>query len=122
MAVFLEHPEYFLAKIRKMSFKKDCDEIYGTTDLYHILQLDRKAKVTAAQSKFLNCLNLYEIVHFIVKKAYYKQSIIWHPDRFPSNQDEELKTNATRRFQIISKAYMVLSDPEKRKVYDDTGI
>uniref|UniRef100_A0A914BUQ9 J domain-containing protein n=1 Tax=Acrobeloides nanus TaxID=290746 RepID=A0A914BUQ9_9BILA len=89
-----------------MSFKKDCDEIYGTTDLYHILQLDRKAKVTAAQ----------------IKKAYYKQSIIWHPDRFPSNQDEELKTNATRRFQIISKAYMVLSDPEKRKVYDDTGL
>lgn len=58
----------------------------------------------------------------LVKKAYHKQSIIWHPDRFHANSDEELKASATRRFQIISKAYTILSDPEKRSVYNETGL
>ena len=47
--------------------------------------------------------------------------MLWHPDRFSNEEDEEKKSNATKRFQIISKAYTVLSDPEKRKLYDSTG-
>ena len=47
--------------------------------------------------------------------------MLWHPDRFSNEEDEEKKANATKRFQIISKAYTVLSDPEKRKLYDSTG-
>lgn len=58
---------------------------------------------------------------FLVKKAYYKLSILWHPDRF-SLKNEEEKQLATQKFQIFSKIYNILSDSEQRKIYDTTGI
>jgi DnaJ-class molecular chaperone len=51
-----------------------------------------------------------------LKKAYRKMSLKWHPDR---NQDK--KEEATKRFQEISEAYQILSNPEKRKIYDLYG-
>ncbi|KAE9550567.1 hypothetical protein FO519_006225 [Halicephalobus sp. NKZ332] len=91
-----------------MSFSKDCKECFGSTDLYFILQISTSERENLTDAK--------------VKKAYYKQSMLWHPDRFSDEKDEEKKANATRRFQIISKAYTILNDPEKRKLYDSTGI
>ena len=49
-----------------------------------------------------------------IKKAYHKNAIKWHPDK---NKSEEAK----QKFQEISKAYEVLSEPEKRKAYDTFG-
>eukprot|EP00775_Hariotina_reticulata_P010771 gene10771-10927_t len=49
-----------------------------------------------------------------IKKAYYKLALQWHPDRNKS-------TEATARFQALQRIYDVLSDPEKRKIYDRTG-
>ena len=51
-----------------------------------------------------------------IKKAYRKLALKWHPDRNPDNVDE-----ATQKFKEISEAYDVLSDSEKRKVYDQFG-
>jgi len=51
-----------------------------------------------------------------LKKAYKKLAMKWHPDKNPDNQDV-----AKAKFQEISEAYDVLSDPEKRKVYDQFG-
>lgn len=43
--------------------------------------------------------------------------ILRHPDRCPP----EKKTEAQAKFQEISEAFDVLSDPEKKKIYDQVG-
>ncbi len=52
-----------------------------------------------------------------MKKAYRQLALRYHPDRTDIDQKEEAKT----KFQIIGKIYAILSDDEKRKIYDDTG-
>jgi DnaJ-class molecular chaperone len=54
---------------------------------------------------------------FVVKKAYYKQSLKVHPDRVPEDEKEV----ATEKFQTLGKIYSILSDQEKKKIYDETG-
>jgi DnaJ homolog subfamily B member 4 len=49
-----------------------------------------------------------------LKKAYRKHAMKWHPDKC---QD----AGATEKFQEIAEAYEVLSDKEKRAVYDKYG-
>ncbi|MDU8519778.1 DnaJ domain-containing protein [Pseudomonas syringae pv. actinidifoliorum] len=50
-----------------------------------------------------------------VKKAYRDAALKNHPDKRPANEFDE----ATERFKIISNAYQILSDPERRKDYDN---
>ena len=50
-----------------------------------------------------------------IRKAYRKLARKYHPDINPGNKEAENK------FKEISVAYDVLSDPEKRKLYDEFG-
>ncbi len=50
-----------------------------------------------------------------IKKAYRKLARQYHPDLNPNDKD------AQKRFQQINEANEVLSDPEKRKKYDQYG-
>jgi len=50
-----------------------------------------------------------------IKKAYRKLAMKYHPDRTKGDKTAE------NRFKEVSEAYAVLSDPEKRKQYDNFG-
>ncbi|XP_059621561.1 J domain-containing protein CG6693 [Phlebotomus argentipes] len=77
-----------------------CEEYYGTRDLYKLLDIDKNT------------------LEKDVKKAYYKLSLKVHPDRVAENQ----KADATEKFKILGKIYAVLSDPDKKKLYEEKGI
>jgi len=77
--------------------KKDKKEKKESVDLYAVLEVPRDA--TPAQ----------------ITKAYYKLAKRYHPDKNPDNPEAE------ERFKQISDAYQILSDPEKRKYYDQFG-
>jgi molecular chaperone DnaJ len=66
-------------------------------DYYEVLEVDRGA---AADE---------------IKRAYRKQAMRFHPDRNPGD------ASAEEMFKEASEAYEVLSDPQKKEVYDRYG-
>ena len=52
-----------------------------------------------------------------IKRAYRTLALKYHPDRVPADQKKE----AEEKFKEISEAYAVLSDAQKRSVYDQYG-
>ncbi|PIL35361.1 transporter [Ganoderma sinense ZZ0214-1] len=50
-----------------------------------------------------------------IKKAYKKMALKWHPDRNSGSEE------ASRKFKEISEAFEVLSDKQKRTIYDQLG-
>ena len=72
------------------------NEPYG---LYKILNLDKSASMSD------------------IKKQYRKLAMKWHPDKNMDNAEE-----ATLKFQDVGYAYEILSDPSKKKQYDQFGI
>src|SRR6185312_9369460 len=49
-----------------------------------------------------------------IKSAYRKMALQYHPDRNKTKEAEE-------KFKEVTKAYEVLSDPQKRQTYDQFG-
>ena len=63
-------------------------------DYYEILGIDRSADAST------------------IKKAYRKLAKKYHPDSNPNNAE------AAEKFKDVTEAYEILSDPEKKKLYD----
>lgn len=53
-----------------------------------------------------------------IKKVYRKLALIYHPDKVKPEE----KTAAEKKFKEINEAYATLSDPDKRKAYDQRTI
>jgi len=50
-----------------------------------------------------------------IKSAFRRQAMKYHPDRNPGNKDAE------EQFKKVNEAFSVLSDPQKKQVYDQYG-
>lgn len=51
-----------------------------------------------------------------IKKAYRSLAMKWHPDKNPDKKEE-----AEKKFKEISEAYQILSDPQKKNIFDNYG-
>eukprot|EP01112_Ceratiomyxa_fruticulosa_P001467 TRINITY_DN1160_c0_g1_i2.p1 TRINITY_DN1160_c0_g1~~TRINITY_DN1160_c0_g1_i2.p1 ORF type:complete len:370 (+),score=77.55 TRINITY_DN1160_c0_g1_i2:183-1292(+) len=70
--------------------------VEGAQDYYALLGLSRSASPSE------------------IKKAYRKLSLQYHPDKNPGPENE-------KKFVELANAYEVLSDPDKRRTYDQYG-
>lgn len=57
------------------------------------------------------------VIYYSVKKAYHKLSLLVHPDRV----EESIKVEATEKFKVLGRIHSILSDNDKRKIYDESG-
>ncbi|KAK2970024.1 hypothetical protein RJ640_008364 [Escallonia rubra] len=76
------------------------DKEEKTSDLYAVLGL--KKECSAAELRI----------------AYKKLALRWHPDRCAASGDSKYLEDAKRKFQAIQEAYSILSDANKRLLYD----
>ncbi|XP_034662466.1 J domain-containing protein CG6693 [Drosophila subobscura] len=83
-----------------MSTLELCEKYFETRDVYKLMSLQKDAKEKE------------------IKKAYHKLSLLVHPDRVPEDQKKE----STEKFKVLSKIYQVLTDSQKKALYDEQGI
>ncbi|GKV09754.1 hypothetical protein SLEP1_g21205 [Rubroshorea leprosula] len=53
-----------------------------------------------------------------LRHAYKKLAMRWHPDRCSASENSKFVEEAKKKFQAIQQAYSVLSDANKRFLYD----
>ncbi|KAL8466398.1 hypothetical protein ACS0TY_035484 [Phlomoides rotata] len=73
----------------------------------------------ASEQDFYGVLGLKkECTPAELKLAYKKLAMKWHPDRFSASGNPKYVEEAKKKFQDIQQAYSVLSDTNKRFLYD----
>jgi DnaJ family protein C protein 3 len=101
---------------------KRATEIFQATDLSKDQYIEEELKKAEAALKQSKQKDYYKILNVKrsatikqIKKAYREQALLWHPDK---HTGEEEKSKAEKQFQLVAEAYEVLSDKEKRQMYD----
>ncbi|WZY83790.1 hypothetical protein YC2023_030174 [Brassica napus] len=77
----------------------------GNDDLYAVMGLKKECTTTELRSAYK-------------KLALVSFRFRWHPDRCSSMGDSEFVDESKKKFQAIQEAYSVLSDSNKRFLYD----
>ena len=85
---------YFNLAANNGGDKKATDDLLDGQDLYSVLEVNSQAPDRE------------------IKKAYHKLAMKFHPDKNPDCEECKVK------FQRAARAYEVLSDPMKRRIYD----
>lgn len=122
-----------------------CEKYFNTTNLYEVLEISEKATDKEGKESLLTSAIFYKtsyklrtknfipqwlslhkpvkhsdyltsILFILVKKAYHKLSLKVHPDRV----DETEKLEATEKFKVLGSIHTILSDKNKRALYDET--
>ncbi|XP_069741983.1 dnaJ homolog subfamily C member 9 isoform X1 [Narcine bancroftii] len=82
-----------------MGLLDQCEEVFGTSDLYQVLGV----RPGSSEAE--------------IRRGYRKVSLQVHPDRVTEAEKEA----ATQKFQTLGRVYAVLSDKEQRAVYIEQG-
>ena len=104
-------------------FEMAVDDLEELTVLVHQVDEMENWCEQAGQAKLLRDASHYDVLCVseeaefgAIKKAFYKLSKQWHPDKHLDAEDSKIRS--TRMFQRVSDAYSVLSDDDKRIHYD----
>lgn len=76
-----------------------CEKYFGSRDLYEVMKIPNSANQKQ------------------VRKAYHNLSLLVHPDRV----EEKRKAEATEKFKVLGRIHTILSDSDKRAIYDESG-
>ena len=82
LSICISNPQKFFS----MGLVDECEEFFGTTDLFQIFELEKDCD----EKK--------------IKKAYYKLSLKFHPDKCSVSDREE----NTKKFQCLGKIHKIL--------------
>jgi len=126
-SISLEHLEHYQNVLNSFSLDR-----HSIKDILTQIELiNEKLKLISAQytdpmPNQTSTENYYKILNIApdatsdqIKEAFHDQCKKWHPDRIPSYVAEEIRKFAENRMKLINEANETLSNPEKRRQYDE---
>lgn len=78
-------------------------------------EMHRLKTVNFFKSVLTESFTYLQFIFFSVKKAYRNLALVHHPDKISLVNKEK----ATEKFAVLTEAYNILTDPIKRKNYDE---
>jgi len=117
--VVSQPPDWLGRQTQQLPVSREPDWSSGLRSTAALLRvsswLPRVALAEAAQSYYTVLGVSRDATEREIKRAYLKLAKRYHPDK---NRGDK---KAERKFRLIARAYEVLSDTEKRRVYDQLG-